>query len=308
MAERFLISRLSALGDTVCTLPVAVALKRRYPECEITWAVDPRFAAVVECCSAIDHVVRVKPSLKAIPKWEGEFDAALDMQGLLKSAVSIWRAKAKQKVGYHWQREGSRFFSSPVLPDPTSFHVVDQYLDVARALGADMETAAFLLKPKEDDILSVRRLLKERGVFGRFVIMNAGAGWVSKRWPPEHFAKLADSIELPVVLIGGKAEADKAAAQEVIDKAHNKPFSLVGETSVGGLIALIRLCSAHIGGDTGSTHIAAAMDIPAVGLYSITKPARSCPYGQVQRCHYDSTALSCIQPEDVLKTVQEAIR
>ena len=42
--------------------------------------------------------------------------------------------------------------------------------------------------------------------------------------------------------------------------------------------------AAHVGGDTGSTHIAAALDKPAVGLYSITRPQRSCPYGQIDRC------------------------
>ncbi len=62
MPERFLLSRLSALGDTVCSLPAAMALKQGFPECHITWAVDPRFAGIVECCEAVDEVVRVKPS------------------------------------------------------------------------------------------------------------------------------------------------------------------------------------------------------------------------------------------------------
>ena len=130
---RILISRLSALGDTVCTLPVAVALKKQFPECEITWVVDPRFEGIVECCIAVNNVVTCKPSfsLASLPRFEKPFDIVLDMQGLSKSALVVWRAKAPLKLGYHWQREIAPFFSRPVLPDPSSLHIVDQYLDRA---------------------------------------------------------------------------------------------------------------------------------------------------------------------------------
>jgi heptosyltransferase I len=308
--KRFLISRLSALGDTVCSLPAAVALKRAFPDCHVTWVVDPRFAGIVECCAAVDEVVRVKPSWRNIPRWPEPFDAALDLQGLLKSGLCIARAKAPEKVGFHWQREGSWLFSGKVIPDPSSWHVVDQYVDVARALGGEADRAEFWLKAKEDDVLSVRRKLKEEGLTGRFVVVNAGAGWATKRWPPAHFAALIDSLAeagMPAVLVGGKAEADKAAASEVVAEARHKPFDMLGKTNVRELVALIRLASAHIGGDTGSSHIAAALDTPAIGLYSITRPQRSCPYGQIDRCHYNPGGLSLIEPDGVLETVRGTI-
>ncbi|AIE84252.1 glycosyltransferase family 9 protein [Fimbriimonas ginsengisoli] len=305
--QRFLISRLSALGDTVCSLPAAAALKKTFPECHITWTVDPRFAGIVECCTAVDEVLRVKPSLRSIPVYDHAFDAALDLQGLLKSALCIARAKADRKVGYHWQREGAALFSEKILPDPSSFHVVDQYVDVARALGAECHRADFALKPKEEDILSVRRKLKERGVVGRIMVVNAGAGWATKRWPAEHFARVIDAVQaegVQAVLVGGKAKADRAAAAEVVARCATAPADLLGETNVSELVALIRLASVHLGGDTGSTHIAAALDTPAVGLYSITRPRRSCPYGQIDRCHYDPSGLANIQPNAVLETIR----
>ncbi|MEI8281690.1 MAG: glycosyltransferase family 9 protein, partial [Armatimonadota bacterium] len=117
---RILISRLSAMGDAVCTLPVAFALKKKFPESSITWVVDPRFAEVVECCPAVDEIVKCKPSfsLSSLPRFSAPFDLALDMQGLSKSALVVWRAKAAKKLGYHWQREIAPLFSHPVLPDP----------------------------------------------------------------------------------------------------------------------------------------------------------------------------------------------
>jgi ADP-heptose:LPS heptosyltransferase len=305
-SPRFLISRLSALGDLVCSLPAASALKATWPDCHITWVADPRFAAVADACTAVDEVIRWKPAGLRRLRLEGEFDAAFDLQGLFKSGWVVAGARAKSKLGYHWQREGAQLFSQSVAPDPTSFHVVDQYVDVVRAHGAVADRANFNLKPTEEAVLSVRRKLKERGISGRFVVMNAGAGWATKRWPAGHFAQLIQQLELPVVLVGGPAPADRAAGDEVA--AAGALFTnLIGETSVAELIALIRLSSAHVGGDTGSTHLAAAMDIPAIGLYSITRPQRSCPYGQIERCHYDPAGLAQISPEAVLKTLEVAI-
>src|SRR5205085_3151537 len=90
-----------------------------------------------------------------------EYDAALDLQGLLKSAWPIAKSRAKRKFGYHWQREASWLFSQRVLPDPTSFHVVDQYVDVARAAGGVMERADFRFAPSTDALQSVRERLRE---------------------------------------------------------------------------------------------------------------------------------------------------
>jgi len=307
---RFLISRLSALGDTVCSLPAAVALKNGFPDCKITWAVDPRFAGIVECCDAVDEIIRVKPSVKTIPTYSERFQAALDLQGLLKSALCIARAKADRKVGYHWRREGAWFFSERVLPDPTSFHVVDQYVDVAREVGGKMDKAEFRLKPKVEDLTSVREKLAEKGISGRFVAVNAGAGWPSKRWVPAYFAEVVDALAdagYSSVLIGGNAEGDRLAASEVISGCKSAPANLLGATTVRELVALIDLCDAHLGGDTGSSHLAAALDKPAIGLYSITKPLRSCPYCQIDRCLYDPVSLADIKPEKVLLKLKEAL-
>lgn len=310
---KILISRLSALGDTVCTLPVAVALKQTFPESHITWAVDPRFAGIVECCSSVDEIVRTKPGFKSStwPSFSEPFDLALDMQGLLKSALVVSRAKATKKLGYHWQREGAWLFTQRVLPDPSSLHVVDQYVDVARAAGATMGFAEFNLVPLDEDLISCREKLKAEGVESFFVVMNAGAGWATKRWDPAHFGRLIDILAdrgIKSILIGGKAQADQDAAQEVTAASKSNPVNMLGKTSVRELVALISLANAHVGGDTGSTHIAAALGVPAIGLYSITRPQRSCPYGQIGNCLYDPEALKNIQPETVFETLWNSIR
>lgn len=297
---RFFISRLSALGDVVCSLPAASALKASFPDCEIVWAVSEKFAPIVRCCRSVDQVIPIAKG--RLPKISGPFDAALDLQGLLKSAILLRGLETKTKLGYHWQREGAALFSCRVLPDPTSLHVVDQYVDVARAAGGTADRAQFALAPSASAIEEMRQRLPET-----FIVVNPGAAWAIKRWPADKvasFIDLAAAENISVVLIGGKGET---SAEEAAKLAGAEVVNLSGKTDLEQLIALISLSRAHVGGDTGSTHIAAALDVPAIGLYSATRPERSCPYGQIDRCIYRPEGLSQIEASDVFDKVMEAI-
>jgi lipopolysaccharide heptosyltransferase I len=308
---RFLISRLSSLGDVVCTLPAAVALKSAYPGSTITWVVDPRFGDIVRSCTAVDVVVEAKKSLKREhwPELDEPFEAAFDLQGLFKSAWPVHLAKAREKLGYHWQREGSSFFSQKVLPDPSSFHIVDQYVDVVRAYGVDATRAMFGLVPTTDALASIQERLRTVGA-NRFIVANPGAGWASKRWPASSFAEVATDLQkvgIQTILIGGRSDGDKAIAAEVVKSSGANLIDWTAQTTIGELIALLSLAKGHIGGDTGSSHIAAALEIPCVGLYSVTNPRRSCPYGQIDSCLYDSSSLANIKASQVMAKLEGAL-
>jgi len=297
---RVLVNRLSAMGDVVCTLPVASAVRRNCPEAETVWIVDKRFKGIVECCEAVTTVVE-RPSDPRHVRNLGRFDYAFDMQGLLKSALLTGFADAGRKLGYHWQREGAQLFSSAVEPDATSLHVVDQYVDVARAAGFEADRAEFGLKAREDDLAAVKKGLQDRGLDGRnYVLLNAGAAWATKRWDPAKFAGLADLVAadgLAVVFCGAKGDA--ATVAEVKRHGAEAALDMTGATNVRELVALVSLATVHVGGDTGTTHIAAALGRPAVGLYTLTKPERSCPYGQIEGCFGPDATV-----KDVFRAVQ----
>lgn len=265
-------------------MPAAGSLRHAFPDSEIIWICDKRFADVPRACTHVNEVIVLdkdsktwKPTIKAL----GEFDVAFDLQGLLKSALPVSYANAKQKLGYHWQREGARLFSQPVTPDPKSIHIVDQYVDVARAAGGATHTD-FGLQPIPEAIASINSLVSEFDPTKKLVVCHAGAGWATKRWPAEHFAALADSLSdrATVAFIG--TQADEPAVAEVMAYTKSRPISLTGKTKVAELIALLAQADLHIAGDTGSIHIAAGLKTPCLGLYTLTKPHRSCPYGQLQ--------------------------
>lgn len=280
---RVLISRLSSMGDVVCSLPAACALKDAGIATEIVWVCDRRFADFPRHCDAVDAVVEwTKDDARHRRRWHrlGSFDVALDLQGLLKSALVVGAADAKHRYGYHWQREGARLFSAPVKPDPTSFHVVDQQVDVARYLGATVDRARFGLHPSPEAMDSV--LAKVGNRIHPWVVVNPGAGWPSKRWRPEYVAQLCNQVvEMggTPILIGGPDVVP--VRDRVTENLRHPCLDLVGQTSIPELVALISLAQAHVGGDTGSTHIAAALGKPAVGIYTVSDPLRVCPYRQI---------------------------
>lgn len=287
---RYLIVRMSSLGDVVHTLPVAAAIKSMDSEAEIVWAASRHYAPLVRLCPHVDQTVVMKKSFwKNVPlvKSLGRFDVALDMQGLFKTGWITLHADAAKKLGYHWQREGSGLFSSPVKPDPTSHHVVDQYLDVVRALGAQVTKADFSLKPDEPEAEKMTALLDELGRDRSrpLVLVNPSSARSVKRWAPAsmaHAVRILDEAGFQVGFIG--TASDEWAFKEVEAEGLPVVLSLLGRTTVSELVALISLAQAHVGGDTGSTHIAAALGIPAYSVYTATRPERSCPYGQIHRC------------------------
>lgn len=312
---RFLIARLSSLGDVVCSLPAAAALKAGVPDAWIEWAVDPRFAGIVACCRAVDRTIPVKPTFGPAtwPRFEEPYDIALDLQGLAKSALVVARAKARRRLGYHWQREGSGFVSERVLPDPTSYHVVDQYVDVARAAGGVADTADFALVPDPETTETARKDLAAHPGLDpdRLVVLNAGAGWETKRWPAASFAFVAERLierDYAPVFVGGIREpAFDDVRESVAPELRTRLFDLRGQTNVTQLVSLVDMARATVAGDTGVSHLAAALGVPAISMYAITRPQRCCPYGQIARCHYNPAGLSDIRPEDVWSTLEAAL-
>ena len=104
-----LITRLSAIGDCLATLPLAVDVKRLWPECRLTWVVDCAAATLLEQHPAVDEVRRIdKKWMKDSKCWRelrdelrrGQFDLALDPQGLTKSAMLGWLSGARVRVGF----------------------------------------------------------------------------------------------------------------------------------------------------------------------------------------------------------------
>jgi heptosyltransferase I len=296
--ERVLMVRLSAIGDVVHTMPVAAALKRTFPHLHVTWAVEERCVPMVEMNRYVDSVFSIPRHRWRKQRWQprtlgemvslfrslrsGRYQLALDLQGLLKSAVVARFCGAPARLGYHWQREGASLLIKAAVPRADSTHVVEQYLDVVRGLGAVAEPIDFGIEVPNAPQESAKKMLGDLGVTDGYAVINPSAGAPGKRWPPERFAEITDRFEergLPVVLVGHRLDAP--IEQAISAEAKSPVRSLVGKTDLQELTAVLAGAVVHLSGDTGSAHIAAAMRVPVISLFGPTDPNRSGPYGQL---------------------------
>jgi hypothetical protein len=164
--ERVAIVKLSSIGDVVHALPVSAALKRSFAHLQITWIVEERCAEMVTGNPYLHEVLTIPGKAWRHGAWHPRtwqevqrivgvlrsrhFQLTIDLQGLLKSAVVAWLTGAPVRIGYHWQREGAWLFNRVVPKEPSSKHAVQEYLDVARYLGAETEPVEFpLFIPRE---------------------------------------------------------------------------------------------------------------------------------------------------------------
>lgn len=313
--QRVLIVKLSSIGDAVHALPVSAALGDAFPHLEISWVVEQMAAPMVQGNPYLKEVIVLPPdwrkkrlSATSFQRFLGlrrelharQFDMAIDLQGLSKSALIAWASGARYRYGYDWLRELAPRLLTRVPRRPESVHVIDQFLDVARFLGAPVKEVKFPLHIPEEETTEARALLREVGIDADrpYLVVNpSSGGGGNKGWAGERFAALLDEISedpgLPVVLIGGKGDLE--VAEEIRQRAKHPPVSLVSRTNLKQLAALLRDCSLHLCGDTGSAHIAAALGTRVVSLFGRSNPARLAPYGQETFAlhHRDQCALPC---------------
>lgn len=319
--ERLLIAKVSSMGDIVHASPVAAALKRTYPHLKIGWVVEDRFAGVLEGSPRIDRLHQI-PYRRIYSRsfnrsaWQAfrelvreiraeRYEVALDLQGLIKSAIWGLLSGAPIRLGGHRMREGTWLFMKRLpVPDLPDQHVVLQYLEATRWLGVEQLTPVeFPLIIPDEARQSARTKLAQIGATSTFISMNPSAGREWKRWDIKKFAELSDRIEaewgVPVVFVGGSG--DKPLEQQLHALKRRPLRSLIGQTSLKEAMAVVQMSAVHVCGDTGTAHIAAAFGVPCVGLYGPTDPDRTGPFGQRERVLYKRPLCRQCPPDRCLR-------
>jgi heptosyltransferase-1 len=298
-----LLVRLGALGDVVHAIPAAAALRRAFPSARIDWLVEAKHRAIVELVTVIDRAIVVESA--SIQGWTRAvrelrataYDLAIDLQGLMKSAVLARASGAKRVVGFsiwHLREKTARPFYSDVR-EAEGGHVIAKNLRLLEAAGVHDAEIAFPIADTSSAALDALRA--SIGASTRFALINPGAAWPNKRWPPARFGEVAaflrEACALTPVVLWGPGEEDLARA---VAGAAGGPAIVAPPTSVTDVIAFARAAALVVSGDTGPLHLAAAVGTPTVSLFGPTDPARNGPFAAedvaVSRydtcgCHYD---------------------
>ena len=283
---RFLVLRLGSLGDIVHTFPAVSALRETFPTAEIVWLTHPRWKLLVESSGLASQVwateTRAISSLRKIIEdlRNARWDAAIDYQGLWKSAALALLGGIKRRIGF--SSETIREFGVPVLytdkVNCSTIHIADQNGELSLRAGARNPVAPFALHVPPEAELEIRGYLRKLGL-DRYIVLSPGGGWRSKCWPPERFGELSkmihESLGLRCIVNYGPGEDDLAlAVRDCGGAAGPVPYN----GALGPLMALLRNAACIVGGDTGPLHLAIALGTPAVALHGPTDPARNGPY------------------------------
>ena len=334
--NRVLIVRLGALGDIVHAIPVAAALRRARPAVRIDWLVSARHREILDLVPIIDRRLvidggRRSASGLTILAAVGElrrarYDVAIDLQGLIKSAVLARSSGARTVVGfassYLRERFARPFYTDVYDPgcggiyDPRETrHVVQINLGLLQPLGITPGPPEFPIEVGESD---VARTVRDRTA-GRYALLNPGAAWPNKRWPAARLglvaAALRDRYDLTSVALWG--EGERELADEVV--SHAAGAAVVSPpASITDLVALARGAALIVSGDTGPTHLAGAVGTPIVAIFGPTRPSRNGPWSsadvtvsraEVCECHHlrqctrDTMCLADIQVDEVLDAI-----
>jgi heptosyltransferase I len=258
-------------------------------------------------------VVKVVRTLRA-----ARYDVALDLQGLLKSAMLARVSGARRVVGFVRgevrEAAAAAFYDGAVDPRPAR-HVLDRGRAVAAAAaptidsggpglpapgsglprdGSRFGAARFPFTIPASDVPARVRSSLGIGADAAFVALNPGAAWPNKRWPAERFGALAAALRgrtgLRSIVLWGPGE--EALARAVSD-ASESAAQPAPPTALEDLIALVASARLVVSGDTGPLHLAAAVGAPIVGLYGPTDPARNGPWSPDDRVVSRSPICQC---------------
>ena len=336
---KILILKPSSLGDVVQALPVLRLLKRHLPASEIYWWIDSQLAPLLEGDPDLTGIVRFERRRWASPRhWPEmfrsvrwlraqQFDWVIDLQCLARSGTFAWLANGKFLIGLDEPREGSRGFYDIAVRRPSFHtHAVDWYLAVLPRLGVPVRQDFQWLPERPQTAAMVKSKWQTNGT--RWIVLQPGARWRTKRWHVEYFAELVRRLakgfpHVRFAILGG-AE-DKPLGETISRTDSARCLDLCGRTSLPEMVEWLRLCNLMITNDTGPMHVAAALGKPLVALFGPTEPRRTGPYGHLEdvlrinltcspclksRCRYEKPyeCLSALSPATVFEFVSRKLR
>jgi heptosyltransferase I len=284
---------LSALGDAVHVLPVANALKRAWPECRITWVVQPGVHALVAGHPAIDDFVIFRRR-RGAGAWRAlrdvaaqlrprRFDLVLGLQVYFKAGLITALARSRVKLGFDVRRarDAQWLFTNARIPAraPPPQHVQDQYFEFLAYLGIDPEPVAWGIELTEAERTAQEAFFARLG--GRACAVVVGTSRAEKNWMADRYARVLDALEathgLRPVLVGGASGEERRIADAILALSGAHVVDALAD-DVRRLVWLLDGSALVLTPDTGPLHIARALGTPVVSLFGRTNPKRSGPY------------------------------
>lgn len=315
--KRILIVKMWAFGDILMATPILRALKRRWPDCEITWLVEKDYVGALRGNPLLDDVIAFD-SKTWRKRWRyGQIGAYLQMSLALRRDLkarkfdavltltgekwwAIWFNAAPVRVGLFPRPRLNgmqRFYTIAIArPRGDERHNTQHYLRAAEALGiAGPFDERMVVGVDAADARDVDAWLQTQPDFDPRrppIVLHPGASQASKCWPTANFARVAQTLARTANVVVTGSPDEKPLADAIAGKTKNVFVAAGALPRLGHATALIARVAAVVTGDTSVLHIASALDTPFVAVYGSTRPGGDAPLFGRQRLLFDD-AVPC---------------
>jgi heptosyltransferase-2 len=333
LGKNIFINAVSGIGENLLLVPTLRLLRKHIPDAKVVLAVrSPSVESLIGKSGLIDEIIvcdyrvqnTISKKIGLIKYLRGKkFDIAITAfpSNRLDKAVLSWLSGAPVRIFHDHDSTIMKLFgflNSVYVPVDKTLHDLEQDLNLLKPLGigineADKGLAIWLDKKADEgaEIFLEKNNIKGPALFGLHPGSSSDLGMKNKRWPLDRFKELAEKLTdkygATILVFLGPDEADL-----VFDAGpgNNKLFFVMERLDVS--VALIKRCRLFVGNDSSLMHVSAILNVPTIGIFGPTNPARTSPRGDNARVLTGKTGsglerLKSISVEDVL-TLAENIQ
>jgi len=281
--------KLRYLGDVLLATPTLHALKVAFPEARLTVLVNRGTDDILRGNPHVDEILPLdrgsilQQSRFILDIRRRRFDTVVDLTDGDRAAFLTWISGARVRIGFNDEQRWTGHCYSTVVTRGDGADRIDRDLAALAPLGIEARDRIPQIWLGPEDVARVDQLAVQLGLAKdrSWVVIQPGARYWFKAWPPQRFAEVADRLHdrfgCQVLVAGSPQEA--ALTQAVVDHAKSPLLSIAGRSDVRMLAALLKRSTLFIGNDTGAMHIAAAVGTPLVGLFGPSNPLEWGPRG-----------------------------
>jgi len=327
------IVKLSALGDIIHAMVALQFIKKKYPDCQIDWVVEEGFKGILTNNPDINtiHTVNIKKAkqqkslkllfselkkLRKLPK----YDVVIDTQGLIKSAIVSRVIPSDKTFGFDKNslRESfaAKFYTDTCNIDYSENIIKRNTFIISSALDFAISHTSILGKKLFLYFNSKSVFISTEGHKPN-VAFVPGASFKSKIYPVEKYIELANELDANIIVLWGNSE-EKLMADKIQSVSEN--VSVSSRLTLDELKSVITQMDLVIGGDTGPTHMAWALNVPSITLFGSTPGYRNTYTTAINRviesgspvdpCKIDKNDLSIesIEVSKIVKMAKELLK
>jgi len=340
---RILVVRYRFIGDTLLTVPFLRNLRKAYPEAKIDMLVSPVSGELLEACPYIDNLIYFDTTRKHRYEHKGDkkksfwsyvkllksnkYDKAYILKRSLSSAMLCAFAGIKQRIGFN--TEGRGLLLTKRVSYDKNKHEVESFLEVLKADNIPVNDEYLELFVQENEHKEADEILAKSDIGLKKVIVHATSGNPKKQWKKEYFAevieKLINEKDVQVYHLGAKSDKVIYDGIRGMIKAplKSEPVNLCGEMDLNVSAAFISKMDLVFGNDSGTFHIAGALNVPTVVIYgpmdykkwrvwnkntkALSTNIPCYPCNLKTKCKNDYACLEQITPEIAINFIDEML-